>query len=141
MKCQSLFSGKNKKNIINLLSAEFAQSMVSVSKTIKVYKKEVELINKILWRHKHYLTPHLTTGNKQHTKQVETFLHFACLVNISADNILKYFFSFSPWRQFTCPMDTIHMKCQSLFSGKNKKNIINLSSAEFDHSKVSVNFP
>ena len=31
------------------------------------------------------------------------------------------------------------MKCQSLFSGKNKKNIINLLSAEFAHSTVSVN--
>ena len=30
MKCQSLFSGKNKKNIINLLSAEFANSMVKI---------------------------------------------------------------------------------------------------------------
>ena len=29
------------------------------------------------------------------------------------------------------------MKCQSLFSGKNKKNIINLSSAEFAHNMVS----
>ena len=28
MKCQILFSGKNKKNITNLLSAEFADSMV-----------------------------------------------------------------------------------------------------------------
>ena len=30
MKCQSLFSGKSKKNIINLLSAEFAQRDVMV---------------------------------------------------------------------------------------------------------------
>ena len=30
MKCQSLFSGKNKKNIINLLSAEFAQRVIKV---------------------------------------------------------------------------------------------------------------
>ena len=30
MQCQSLFSGKNKKNIINLSSAEFAQRMVKV---------------------------------------------------------------------------------------------------------------
>ena len=28
-------------------------------------------------------------------------------------------------------METICIKCQILFSGKNKKNIINLSSAEF----------
>ena len=31
MKCQSLFSGKNKKNIINLSSAELAQSVVMVN--------------------------------------------------------------------------------------------------------------
>ena len=30
------------------------------------------------------------------------------------------------------------MKCQSLFSGENEKNIINLSSAKFVHSMVSV---
>ena len=48
MECQSLFSGKNKKNIINLLSAEFAHGMVSVSKTIKVYKKETENINTLV---------------------------------------------------------------------------------------------
>ena len=28
MKCQILFSGKNQKNIVNMLSAELAQSMV-----------------------------------------------------------------------------------------------------------------
>ena len=31
MKCQILFSGKNKKNIINLLSAENAQRVVKVN--------------------------------------------------------------------------------------------------------------
>ena len=30
MKCQSLIYGKNKKNMINLLSAEYAQSVVKV---------------------------------------------------------------------------------------------------------------
>ena len=30
MKCHSLFSGENKKNIISLLSAELAQSVVKV---------------------------------------------------------------------------------------------------------------
>ena len=30
MKCQNLFSGKNKKNLINLLSAELAQRVVKV---------------------------------------------------------------------------------------------------------------
>ena len=41
MKCQILFSGKNKKNIINLSSAENAQRVVKVkalSKTIYLHK-------------------------------------------------------------------------------------------------------
>ena len=32
MKCQSLFSWKNKKNIVHLLSAEFVQRVVMVNK-------------------------------------------------------------------------------------------------------------
>ena len=36
-------------------------------------------------------------------------------------------------------MRTICMEYQGLFSGKNKKNIINLSSAEFVHRVVKVN--
>ena len=35
MKCQILFSRKNKKNIINLLSAEFAQRVVKVNVHLK----------------------------------------------------------------------------------------------------------
>ena len=34
MNCQGLFSGKNKENVINLLSAEFAQRVVK-AKTLK----------------------------------------------------------------------------------------------------------
>ena len=30
------------------------------------------------------------------------------------------------------------MKCQILFSGKNKKNSISLSFSEFDHSMVNI---
>ena len=37
MKCQSLFSEKSKKNIINLTSAEFAQRVVKVSVLIFLY--------------------------------------------------------------------------------------------------------
>ena len=37
------------------------------------------------------------------------------------------------------PKETICMKCQILFSGKNKKNIINLSSAENAQRVVKVN--
>ena len=32
MKCKSLFSGKTKKNIMNLLSVEYAQRVVNVKK-------------------------------------------------------------------------------------------------------------
>ena len=39
MKCQSLFCGKNKRHIINVLSAEFAQRVV------KVHKYEMPLLN------------------------------------------------------------------------------------------------
>ena len=35
MKCQILFYGKNKKNIINLLFVEFAQRVVKVKDTIQ----------------------------------------------------------------------------------------------------------
>ena len=35
MKCQILFSGKNKKNIINLSSAENAQRVVKVKKSVE----------------------------------------------------------------------------------------------------------
>ena len=34
MKCQILFAGKNKKNIINLLSAELAQRVIKVNMLI-----------------------------------------------------------------------------------------------------------
>ena len=37
MKCQSLSSGKNKKNIVNLPSAEFAHRMVKVKETLAYY--------------------------------------------------------------------------------------------------------
>ena len=36
------------------------------------------------------------------------------------------------------PMETICMKCQILFSGKNKKNIINLSSVELAQRVVKA---
>ena len=37
MKCQILFSGKNKKNIINLSSAENAQRVVKVKSNMTYY--------------------------------------------------------------------------------------------------------
>ena len=38
----------------------------------------------------------------------------------------------------TVSLETVCMKYQSLFSGKNKKNIVNLSSAEFAHGVAKV---
>ena len=43
MKCQILFSGKNKKNIINLSSAENAQRVVKVKPFFMAYVKSKEL--------------------------------------------------------------------------------------------------
>ena len=37
-----------------------------------------------------------------------------------------------------CPQETIFMKCQSLFSSKNKKNIVFLSSVELAERVVNV---
>ena len=64
-------------------------------------------------------------------------------VKLSADNILKYFSYFSQKTGFdiSCklsPLETICMKCQILFSGKNKKNINYLSSAELAKRVVKV---
>ena len=56
-------------------------------------------------------------------------------VKFSADDILKYFSYFLQKKGFdiSCklsPVETICMKCQILFSGKNKKTVTNLLSAE-----------
>ena len=41
MKCQNLFSGKNKKNI-NLLSPELAQRMLKVIRTVEMFSVKTE---------------------------------------------------------------------------------------------------
>ena len=63
--------------------------------------------------------------------QRKCFLYFNTLllcIKISADDFLKYF----------SPSETICMTCQILFSRRNKKNIVILSSAKSAHSMVSV---
>ena len=42
MKCQNLFSGKNKKNIINLLSVGLAQRVVKINNITHTVKKNVQ---------------------------------------------------------------------------------------------------
>ena len=72
---------------------------------------------------------------------------FSCLVlwvKFSADAIQKYFSYFSQKTGFdiSCKLSTIEticMKCQNLFSEKNKINIINLS-ADFYRRVVNVKY-
>ena len=64
-------------------------------------------------------------------------------VKFSADDILKYFPYFSQKTGFdiSCklsPMETICIKCKILLSGKKKKNITNLLSAENAQRVVKV---
>ena len=57
----------------------------------------------------------------------------ALCVKFSADDVLKYFSYFfqKTWLDSSLfPLETICMKCQILFSGKIRKNISSLSSAE-----------
>ena len=70
-------------------------------------------------------------------------LRLALWVKFSADDILKYFSYFSQKTGFdiSCklsPKETICMKCQILFSVKNEKNNIILSSAENAQRVVKV---
>ena len=46
MKCQILFSRKNKKNIVSLLSDEFVHSIVTVNNKEMLTSKKVVLITK-----------------------------------------------------------------------------------------------
>ena len=62
-----------------------------------------------------------------HTEKYKRFI--ALWVNFQQIT-LKYFLIF--------PMETICKKCQILFSGKNKKNIVNLLSAELALRVVKV---
>ena len=63
---------------------------------------------------------------------------------MSAHDIVQYFCYFAQKTGFdsSCKlstMETICMECRILFSGKDKKNITNLSSAEIAQRVVKVN--
>ena len=70
------------------------------------------------------------------------FLMLSSLGKFLADNILKYFSYFCQKTRFDISsklsMETICMNCQIMFSGKNKKNIMTLSSDEFAKRVVKV---
>ena len=67
-----------------------------------------------------------------------TFLLMLSTPGIFSDDILKYFSYFSHKTGFDISC-TICMKCQILFSLKNKKNINNFSSAKLAQRVVKVN--
>ena len=84
--------------------------------------------------------------NTLHIHSLMKVLTLSMQGKIAAGDILKYFSYFSMKKGFdiSCklsPLETICLKCRILFSGKNEKNVINLSSSESAHSMVSVNFP
>ena len=64
--------------------------------------------------------------------------------NLSSQHFGIYFHIFPRKQALTfhanCLQETICMKCQNLFSGKNKKIIINLLSVEFAQRVVKVIF-
>ena len=65
------------------------------------------------------------------------YLGLACWVKIPGDVNMKYFSYFSQKKASTLQANCL--KCESLFSWKNKKNIISLLSKEFAHIVVKVN--
>ena len=56
MKCQILFSVKNKKNITNLSSAELAQRMVKVKDKFCSYREQIlSCKGSIFLKHRHFI--------------------------------------------------------------------------------------
>ena len=74
MKCQILYSGENKKNIINLVSTELSQRIIKANITVYVFT----VINSF--------QTFVTFGSLQFPNKC-----LACWVKFSADDILKYF--------------------------------------------------
>ena len=56
MKCQILFSGKNKENIINMSSADFAERVVNVTKIIST-------MTRVLWNYAKPIKCHMVFYN------------------------------------------------------------------------------
>ena len=115
-----------------------------IKKTIQIFPK---MLSSKPLKGSLYSCNHVTTEGLLHMKIYALFVSWLyCLalwVKFSADNILKYFSFVSQKTGFdiSCklsPMETICIKCQIQFFGKNKKNIINLLSAECDHRVVKV---
>ena len=108
------------------------QPVKSVSKVAFLHR--FHCILNMLWRNvkrQHYFSLKKSTLSRA----MNTLLTLSTLGKIFSRRHFETFSLFSQKTGFdiSCklsPKETICMKCQILFSGKNKKNIINLSSAE-----------
>ena len=85
----------------------------------------------------------VSRGNNLHEMSVNFLLKFSILGKKFKWHFEIFSFIFShknTLRHFmqVVSMETICMKCQSLFSGKTKKNIINLSSTELAQKVINV---
>ena len=74
MKCQILFSGKNKKNIINLSSAENAQRVVKVNSPTRIHDHVIPKLRLTL-QNQYCFNKWVTIGNV--TAQTEDFCYGA----------------------------------------------------------------
>ena len=117
LKGQSLFSEKNEKNTFNLSSAEFSQRVTKVKVNIKCRSFENLY---------HFL------GKFSRRQNRDIFLIFQ---KSGFDSSCKL-----DWRQFawnvkSCflekKIETVCLKCQSLFSGEKIRKQFSMSSAEF----------
>ena len=87
MKCQVLFSGKNKKSIINLSSAESAPSMVTVNNHLRCGRKRLTYAINII-------VCYLFLQKKKKKKKKKKSLTFTTFRANSADDIFFFFFFF-----------------------------------------------
>ena len=87
-----------------------------------------------------------TFNNQSFTKSRRALLLYTELLGKKEERKIKKYFSYFSWKiesDISCklyPLETICMKCQILFKGKIRKNLINLSSAESAYCVVSKNF-
>ena len=126
LKCQILFSGKNKKRVISLSSAELAQRVVKLNNSrwhIKIFS---------------YVTQKIGFGISVCMNR-KTVFSDKNIYMPSAD-FARNATVFTTRTTTTCSFpligDNLH-ECQNLFSGENKKKYFNMPSAEsFTHGRV-----
>ena len=136
MKCKSLFFWEKEKNIFQTVVCwNFYPGLIH--HLLSSILGRVHLVSVAIWPLSQGW-PAIMYIYHNNTAWTWIYLTLSMLGKNSADDILKFFFFFSNFSQKTdfdiscklSPEETICMKCQNLFSGKNKTNTIALSSAE-----------